>query len=200
MKIIPPILSLVAFLPTALQAAPATPRDLAAKEVENLLGLALHEHSFSWSAPGQVAYQVLVASDSRKLVAEVGDLWNSGMRRSDKQSGILYRGHALQPGQEVWWKVRVWDKEGNPSDWSEPISFKVPVRKANVSRVARPTTVNGKPRFVEGKIGKAIHLGGAVISAEDYEGLRSTKGTTICLLYTSPSPRDLSTSRMPSSA
>ena len=179
MKIIHPILSLVAFLPTALQAAPATPRDLAAKEVENPLGLALHEYSFSWSAPGRVAYQLLVASDSRKLVAEVGDLWNSGMRRSDKQSGILYRGHALQPGQEVWWKVRVWDKEGNPSDWSEPISFKVPARKAEVSHIVRPTTVNGKPRFVDGKIGKAIHLGGVVISVEDYEGLRSTKGTTI---------------------
>ena len=27
-----------------------------------------------------------------------------------------------------------------------------------------------------------------------------SKNTTICLLYTSPSPRDLSTSRMPSSA
>ena len=29
---------------------------------------------------------------------------------------------------------------------------------------------------------------------------RSLKGYFICLLYTSPSPRDLSTSRMPSSA
>ena len=29
---------------------------------------------------------------------------------------------------------------------------------------------------------------------------RLSKGNTICLLYTSPSPRDLSTSRMPSSA
>ncbi|MDP7560898.1 MAG: hypothetical protein QF745_10205, partial [Planctomycetota bacterium] len=114
MKTLLPILSLIAFLSTALQAAPATPRDMAAKEVENLLGLAFHEHSFSWNATGQVAYQVLVASDPRKLAAEVGDLWNSGMRRSDKQSGILCRGHALQPGQEVWWKVRVWDKEGSP--------------------------------------------------------------------------------------
>ena len=135
MKTILPILSLVAFLSTALQAAPATPRDLAAEEVENLLGLALHEHSFSWNATGQVGYQVLVASDPRKLAAEVGDLWNSGMRRSDKQSGILCRGHALQPGQEVWWKVRVWDKEGSPGDWSEASRFKMPVVEVKVSRV-----------------------------------------------------------------
>ncbi|SVD78305.1 uncharacterized protein METZ01_LOCUS431159, partial [marine metagenome] len=135
MKTIPPILSLVAFLSTALQAAPATPRDLATKEVENLLGLAFHEHSFSWSAPGQVAYQVLVASDPRKLAADVGDLWNSGMRRSNKQSGILCRGHALQPGQEVWWKVRIWNKESSPGDWSEASRFKLPVVEVKVSRV-----------------------------------------------------------------
>ena len=30
--------------------------------------------------------------------------------------------------------------------------------------------------------------------------IRRSDGSTICLLYTSPSPRDLSTSRMPSSA
>ena len=36
-----------------------------------------------------------------------------------------------------------------------------------------------------------------------YDRLRESKGRqpfTLCLLYTSPSPRDLSTSRMPSSA
>ena len=31
-------------------------------------------------------------------------------------------------------------------------------------------------------------------------GFHYTKDNTLCLLYTSPSPRDLSTSRMPSSA
>ena len=148
---IPPILSLVAFLSTALQAAPATPRDLAAKEVENLLGLALHEHSFSWSAPGQVAYQVLVASDPRKLAADVGDLWNSGMRRSDKQSGVLGSGHALQSGQEVWWKARVWDEEGRSSEWSDASHFTVPVADAKVTRAVRPTTVNGKLQIIKGK-------------------------------------------------
>ena len=33
-----------------------------------------------------------------------------------------------------------------------------------------------------------------------FTGMRGVGKTTICLLYTSPSPRDLSTSRMPSSA
>ena len=35
---------------------------------------------------------------------------------------------------------------------------------------------------------------------EDFPGLAKTLMSNTCLLYTSPSPRDLSTSRMPSSA
>ena len=39
----------------------------------------------------------------------------------------------------------------------------------------------------------------AICEGDTYEG-RTIAGTYTCLLYTSPSPRDLSTSRMPSSA
>ena len=166
------------FAPVA-QAAPAPPRDLTAKLVDNHLGLNLNEHSFSWKAPGQEAYHVIAASDERKLVAEIGDLWNSGMRRTGQQSAILCRGQALQPGQEVWWKARVWDKEGNPSEWSEASRFQVSLVSSKVNRLPRPTAVTGKVQFVPGKIGQAIRLGSAEASAQDYEGLRSTKGTTI---------------------
>ena len=43
-------------------------------------------------------------------------------------------------------------------------------------------------------LGKAIGAGALAAGAGEYARLK------ICLLYTSPSPRDLSTSRMPSSA
>ena len=39
------------------------------------------------------------------------------------------------------------------------------------------------------------------VSSVDFTGMRRSNGSLVtCLLYTSPSPRDLSTSRMPSSA
>ena len=41
---------------------------------------------------------------------------------------------------------------------------------------------------------------GKTISMADYIALRKSGWLVSCLLYTSPSPRDLSTSRMPSSA
>ena len=40
----------------------------------------------------------------------------------------------------------------------------------------------------------------ALVGPRDYGDAPDSYLTTICLLYTSPSPRDLSTSRMPSSA
>jgi len=45
-------------------------------------------------------------------------------------------------------------------------------------------------------------IAGAMVTLtqEKSEGTRTARADTRCLLYTSPSPRDLSTSRMPSSA
>ena len=41
---------------------------------------------------------------------------------------------------------------------------------------------------------------GYMVIIQDVRGMGSSEGVFNCLLYTSPSPRDLSTSRMPSSA
>ena len=40
----------------------------------------------------------------------------------------------------------------------------------------------------------------ALKDAEDWEGLQKLPANSSCLLYTSPSPRDVEESRMPSSA
>ena len=43
-------------------------------------------------------------------------------------------------------------------------------------------------------------LGGCSVTEELWPGYKVSTASYVCLLYTSPSPRDLSTSRMPSSA
>eukprot|EP00829_Urostomides_striatus_P003870 TRINITY_DN14218_c0_g1_i1.p1 TRINITY_DN14218_c0_g1~~TRINITY_DN14218_c0_g1_i1.p1 ORF type:complete len:150 (-),score=67.96 TRINITY_DN14218_c0_g1_i1:10-417(-) len=48
--------------------------------------------------------------------------------------------------------------------------------------------------------GRLIHANGDIYDGDWNEGRANGKGLYTCLLYTSPSPRDLSTSRMPSSA
>ena len=68
----------------------------------------------------QSAWQVLVASSRRKLDAGVGDLWDSERVASDQSVEVRYAGRPLGSGQECFWKVRVWDNNVKPSDWSKP--------------------------------------------------------------------------------
>ncbi len=67
----------------------------------------------------QTAYQILVASSRQNLDNDVGDLWDTGKVNSDATM-VIYAGKPLTSETECWWKVRVWDKNGNPSAWSEP--------------------------------------------------------------------------------
>jgi alpha-L-rhamnosidase len=70
-------------------------------------------------AQSQSAYQILVASSQEKLAADEGDLWDSGEVKSDQSLFIPYSGQPLKSYDECFWKVRVWDKAGKVSPWSE---------------------------------------------------------------------------------
>ena len=71
----------------------------------------------------QTAYQILVAGERLKLEADQGDLWDSGKVDSSQASQIGYAGKPLRAHQECWWKVRVWDRAGQASAWSETASW-----------------------------------------------------------------------------
>ncbi len=84
----------------------------------------------------QSAYQVLVAGSEEKLLAGVGDKWDSGKVDSDRSVNVVYRGEALASGEKCYWKVRVWDKHGRPraptrgvGRWSTPGSFEMGLLK-----------------------------------------------------------------------
>jgi len=47
-----------------------------------------------------------------------GDLWDSGQVASDETEGIPYGGRALVSAQLVFWKVRVWNQNGQAAAWS----------------------------------------------------------------------------------
>jgi alpha-L-rhamnosidase len=68
----------------------------------------------------QSAYQVLVASDLKKLKAGYADLWDSGQVTSDQSVEIRYAGKPLGSEQECFWKVRIWDQDVRASEWSQP--------------------------------------------------------------------------------
>jgi hypothetical protein len=71
----------------------------------------------------QTAYQLLVASSADKLAADQGDLWDSGKVDSPRTLQIEYAGKALQSTQQAHWKLRVWDRNGKESAWSDRASW-----------------------------------------------------------------------------
>ena len=68
----------------------------------------------------QSAYEILAASSAKNLAHDHGDLWDSGKTSSDETIHIPYAGKELKSSQQVFWKVRVWDQNGNASEWSRP--------------------------------------------------------------------------------
>jgi alpha-L-rhamnosidase len=50
-------------------------------------------------------------------------LWDSGRISSDETVNLAYSGKPLASGMQCYWKVRIWDKHGKPSAWSEPATW-----------------------------------------------------------------------------
>jgi len=79
----------------------------------------------------QTAYQVLVASTSAILKKNSGDLWDSGKVAGAATSQVVYRGSPLTSRMQCFWKVRSWDRDGNPSEWSAPAAWTVGLLEAS---------------------------------------------------------------------
>lgn len=73
----------------------------------------------------QTAWQVLVASTPEALAAHQGDLWDSGKVAGDATSQIPYAGVPLASRAECHWKIRAWDKDDQPSEWSAPARWSI---------------------------------------------------------------------------
>jgi alpha-L-rhamnosidase len=103
-----------------------TPSRLRCEYRTDPLGVDVTSPRLSWIVEStgrgqkQTAYQVLVAADAAVLGRDQGDLWDSGRVNSDETTAIVYAGKPLRSHQECFWKVKVWDKDGQASAWSRP--------------------------------------------------------------------------------
>ncbi|MBC7892966.1 MAG: hypothetical protein H7Y12_12185 [Sphingobacteriaceae bacterium] len=122
---------LTVLLPTLALAQSNAPKKLRCEHEVQPLGLDERQPRLSWQGSAtnrgarQTAYQVLVASDEKKLTANQGDVWDSGKITSDQSVFIDYAGKALQPRQRVFWKVKTWDETGKASAWSAPAGWEM---------------------------------------------------------------------------
>ncbi len=105
------------------------PRQLRCEYRNNPQGIDVTAPRLSWlleadnpAARGlrQTAYRVLAASSERLLASDQGDLWDSGRVASPESTQVAWRGKPLTSGLAVFWKVQLWDQDGQATEWSAP--------------------------------------------------------------------------------
>lgn len=112
-------------------AAIGAPTDLHCEYAVAPLGLERTEPRFFWQVPAntrgqrQTGYRIIVSANPDRLAMDDGDVWDSGRMDSDQSIHVRYAGAPLQSRTRYHWKVRIWDREGNASDFSEPAWFEM---------------------------------------------------------------------------
>jgi len=102
------------------------PTNLRCEQLTDPLGIDVLTPRLSWisesqqRAQKQTAYQILAAGSLENLNANKGDLWDSKKIETDQSINVVYAGKPLTSGNSCYWKVKVWDKAGKESDWSQP--------------------------------------------------------------------------------
>lgn len=82
---------------------------------------------FSWilqsseRGTSQTYFEIVVSNDNKS--PNERNYWQSGKIEANKSFGILYAGKPLQSFTRYFWKVRVWNQNGQISDWSQPAWF-----------------------------------------------------------------------------
>jgi alpha-L-rhamnosidase len=111
------------FLSGVCSAAIAT-KDLRCEYLSDPLSIGSVQPRLSWiltsSSQGekQTAYQIEVGSSAKMLAGDAGDLWDSGKVLSDESTQIEYNGKTLVSREQCFWKVRAWNRDGQPGPWS----------------------------------------------------------------------------------
>ncbi|MEO7719005.1 MAG: family 78 glycoside hydrolase catalytic domain [Capsulimonas sp.] len=140
----------------------------------NPLGVDAEHPRLSWQLQSptrgqkQTAYQVLVASSAAALKSGKGDLWNSGKVASDDALTIPYSGRPLASGQQCWWKVRVWDKDGAVTE-SPAASWRMGLLKPS----------DWKAQWISAQTPRDVKADGKMLAPSSYLRRTFTLGKTI---------------------
>lgn len=130
-KIFQTLMSITFLFCNNIYAGSIKPYDLLCEMQPQPLGIETNEPSLSWKLSSslrnqhQTAYQVLVADNPEQLKQNNGNFWNSGKVESSQSLHILYRGKKLLPAKKYYWKIKVWDNNYAPSEWSHIESWQM---------------------------------------------------------------------------
>ena len=101
------------------------PLGLTCEYIENPLGIDIPAPVLGWKlqsderAQVQTAYEIRVATSETDLKQGKNLVWKSGKKLSSQNNNIVYAGKKLQPFTRYFWQTLVYDRDGNPSEWSD---------------------------------------------------------------------------------
>jgi len=87
-------------------------------------GIGVKAPRFAWRmeaeqpAEEQTAYRIMAATSKAQLLDGRADLWDSKKVESNRSNQVAYEGKPLRSGQDVYWKVRLWNAQRRPGPWS----------------------------------------------------------------------------------
>ena len=111
--------------------------DLRTQNLEGPLGIQTRKPVFSWKLTSnernqkQTAYRIIAASTAEKLKSGDYDVWDSGKVDSSDNYGIVYGGADLSSMQGVYWSVKVWDRDGEETAFSDAAYFETGLLNQN---------------------------------------------------------------------
>ena len=117
------VLSLI--LPWLASAQANAPARLQCEAMQEPLGIDIVHPRLSWQMQDnrrgarQTAYQIRVASSADALTQDHADVWDSGRVTSDESVNVTYAGPTPESRRRYYWQVRIWDRDGQPSAYSQ---------------------------------------------------------------------------------
>lgn len=123
------LIGLVVGLLASAVFADVKPVNLMCEYLTNPEGIDMPDPRLFWQVSSeengelQTGYQLLVSTDEKLLAQNKGDAFDSGKVESSDSIQIVYKGQPLQSSTDYFWKVRIWGKEGQTSEWSKPATF-----------------------------------------------------------------------------
>ena len=103
----------------------------------NPLGIDTRKPRLSWIFQSaernqlQSAYEIVVSAHQASINQLIGDAWNSGKILSSSNLHIEYAGVPLNSFTRYYWRVRVYDKNNQVSEWSSPAWFETAMLQAS---------------------------------------------------------------------
>lgn len=105
------------------------PTELTCEYLKDPLGIDVKTPRFSWVVDSrlrnqqQAAYELIVASNQADIGKQKGNIWTTGKVTSSNSLNIEFGGAALTSFTKYYWRVKIYDAEGQASGWSSTASF-----------------------------------------------------------------------------